>query len=177
MVEKEIKKGKKEVVVIINPKKEFTSRDISQIKNYLAAGGKILLLDSPFNTTSTSNSFLSTFGVKINETKKIKSSSLYAPLFNKDYLVDVFSSPIEGGKSIFLSSTNDVIGTAIKEGKGVLVVLSFADRFTDAKMGGVESVIPDEELMQVYQLEFDIFEGLVEGTILGSDSTLGERRN
>jgi len=176
-VAKEIKKGEKEVVVIINPKKEFTTKETYLMKNYLAFGGKILLLDSPFNTNSTANLFLSTFGVKINHSKKIESSSLYAPLFNKNYLVDVVSAPIEGGKPIFLSSTNEVIGTTIREGKGGLVILSFADRFTDAKMGGVESVIPDEELMSVYQLEFDILKGLVEGTILASNSTCTQRRN
>lgn len=172
MVEGDIKKG--EVVVIINPKKEWRPKEISQIKDYLNLGGKILLMDSPANATSTTNSLLSAFDVQINHQKKIDSSHLYAQPFNKYYPLRVLASPITnqrvktkdqaGWQPIFFATTTgEVIGVKLQHGKGSLVVLSFSDRFTDAKMGIVESTIPDEELTEVYQLEFDIIEGLVRG--------------
>ncbi|MEW6097369.1 MAG: hypothetical protein AB1567_12745 [bacterium] len=165
IVREGVKKERSEVVVIINPKKEFTTKEVSKIKDYLALGGKVLLMDSPFNTNSTANSLLSTFGVKINHLQKLKSSSFYAQPFNNYYPLEVSSSPIEGGEPIFFATTGETIGSIIKEGKGSLVVLSFSDRFVDANMGVVESVIPDEELLSVYQLEFDIFEELVAGKL------------
>ncbi|MEW6619952.1 MAG: hypothetical protein AB1422_11565 [bacterium] len=157
----DIKKEKPEVVVIIKPKKKFTSKDISWIKDYLHSGGKILLLDSLSNGSSTANSLLSAFGVKINQS--IYSSHLYAQPFNKYYPSEVNSAIIEGGNPIFFTPENQTIGVSVKVGTGTLLVLSFADRFTDAKMGISDSIIPDEELLKVYQLEFGIFKGLVKG--------------
>lgn len=158
-------KGNPDVMVIINPKKKWTASDISQIENYLTAGGKLLLLDSPFNATSTANLLLSQFGVQINHFQRIESSHLYAYPFNKYYPLGVSSSPIKGGKHLFCSITGETIGISKKVGKGSLVVLSFSDRFTDAHMGVIESTIPDEELLNVYQLEFDIFKRLVAGNL------------
>jgi hypothetical protein len=164
IVREDIKNEKPEVMVIINPKKKFTHTDVLQIKNYVNLGGKILLMDSPFNTESTSNLLLSAFGVSINHHHKVESSHLYALPFKNYYPLGVASAIVDGGRAIFFSTTGKAIGTFVKEGKGALMVLSFSDRFTDANMGVVESVIPDEELLQVYQLEFDIFEKLVQGS-------------
>ncbi|MDI6735418.1 MAG: hypothetical protein QME42_04355 [bacterium] len=159
---------KPKVVVIINPTKKWTSKDISQVKDYIASGGKVLLLDNPSNATSTSNSLLSAFGVEINHQQTINSTYLYAQPFNSYYPLGVSALSIKGGSPIFFSSTQEPIGVrvkGVKEGKGSLVVLSFSDRFANTGMGLVESNIPNEELWQVYQLEFEIFKGLVAGNL------------
>ncbi len=153
------------VVVIINPKKKWTLKDIAQVKKYLTSGGNILLLDSPSNASSTANSLLSAFGVEIAHQQKINSNHLYAQPFNGYYPLEVSASPIKGGSPIFFSTTQEPIGVRVKEGKGRLVVLSFSDRFANTRMGVVESNIPNEELWQVYQLEFEIFRGLVAGNL------------
>jgi hypothetical protein len=54
-------------VVVINPTREFTGREIGEFVRYVENGGKVLLLDDPRNVeTSTAHQLLKPFGLKIN---------------------------------------------------------------------------------------------------------------
>ncbi|HEC93349.1 MAG TPA: hypothetical protein ENI51_10215, partial [Candidatus Atribacteria bacterium] len=55
----------KDIIVIINPNKPFSSEDISAIESYVENGGKLLLIDSIFNSKSTANELLRDFDMKV----------------------------------------------------------------------------------------------------------------
>jgi len=144
------------LVILINPEKEFTHGKTERLKDYLTRGGKVLLMDSPLNEKSTSNQLLKEFGVKIQ-----REDTLLTILGN----IELSGNPIEGGEAILTTEKGKGVLSIIEVGKGTLALLTFSDRFVDNQMGRDESVIPDQDLLRVFQLEYSILRGLVNNEI------------
>ncbi|RLF34703.1 MAG: hypothetical protein DRN08_04235 [Thermoplasmata archaeon] len=143
---------KKDIVVIINLGKNFTSKEIKDIVNYVKNGGKILLMDSAFNTDSTANDLLLNFGLAIKRgVDKLN--------IGEDFAIGEPSISIIGEEPI-LSLNEDVVVAKKKIGDGMIVVMVDSYTFSDSVMGGCFTV-PDEFQRKVYELEYFIFENVL----------------
>lgn len=155
-----------DLVVLVNPNKPFTDREIQQVVEYVEHGGSFLILDGPQNKKSTSNKLLEPFQMKI-RFSKIKQSVIY----NNRYEVvgpAKESGRVSGGETILMtvpsgeepSPKNSVFSIA-KRGKGMMAVMADSYIFTNAQMGTTR-VVPNEERQQIYDLEFFVIEQLME---------------
>jgi hypothetical protein len=152
-----------DMVVVINPQGKFTIEELGSAKEYVSQGGKLLLMDTPHNQDSSANSLLQVFGLeidKLNQTRPyIIQDSSGMNSWNLGY--DVDANPISGGNPILVSQDGQPVLSTVKIGKGTVTVLTFSDRFVDARMGVVERVVPKEDLRRIFELQFDIFRGII----------------
>jgi hypothetical protein len=153
------------LVILINPQHEFHPQKIEKIKTYLDQGGNILLMESPFNQKSTSNQLLEKFELKIDRGDT---------LITTPGEIVLYANPILGGEPILTTEDGKGFLSIVREGKGTLAVLTFSDRFVDNQMGSEEIVIPDKNLLRVFQLEFSILRGLINDNIVSEITTWKE---
>jgi len=151
-----------DLAVIINPQREFTPEEISTVKEYISGGGKVLLMDNPLNTGSSANSLVQAFGMNIKPAEKTSYSSVYdASRKNSWPIATTAVNSIEGGKGLLFSAAGKAVLSVAEEGKGTLAVMTFSDSFVDSKMGTSEHVVPAEQMLRRFGLEFAILRGLI----------------
>ena len=157
-----------DILVIINPRKQFDAEENSRIKEYLEKGGKLLVMDSPDNSGSTADELLASFGMKINREKSATMPSLYAPS-GMGTAPQNRVSVIEGGDPLLRSSEGDPILSMVKVGNGTVAALTFSRLFTNPPMGGSYRVVPNQQQRAIYELEFNLLRGLGEGNLEADD--------
>jgi len=167
-LEESIKNG--DTVVIINPVKSFDNKELQLIENYLKNGGKLLVMDSIINSKSTANELLDIFNLKI-----YQNSTQFS--INKPFLYTGSNSSndsninigdivipylfIEGGDEIYLLEEYNNSFISVKTiGKGKIVVMVDSYTFSNEIMQG-PFTIPDDDLRKIYDIEYYIFEELL----------------
>ncbi|MCK4416221.1 MAG: hypothetical protein KAU84_03625, partial [Thermoplasmatales archaeon] len=158
-----------DIIVIINPIKSFETEDIETITDFVENGGKVLVMDSILNSDSTVNELIGNFGIWINYNTLDR--SLYRS-FNdttNNSTVGNITSPyltITGGEKILFSENNETHASVVefyneatgKTGKIVVLVDSYS--FINSIMGGTFTE-PDKNQLQIYNIEFYIFEEIL----------------
>jgi hypothetical protein len=119
-------------------------------------------MDNPLNTGSSSNSLVQAFGMNIKPAEKTNYGSIYNESRKNSWpIANTAVNSIEGGKGLLFAGAGKAVLSVAKEGKGTLAVMTFSDSFVDSKMGSAESVVPDEQLLRRFGLEFAILRGLI----------------
>jgi hypothetical protein len=145
--------------VFLYPNQTVSEQFREDLAEYVTAGGKVLILDSPENSVSTANSLLYPFGLAVNRSKQLRGSFKAQP----DWPTITINSScqIDGGKPImWIDSTP--IAASIRHGRGTVTVIGFGSRFTDANMGVTGDVVPDENLRKVFELQFRLLKTVVD---------------
>jgi hypothetical protein len=149
-----------DLLVVIRPTRPPTEKFLRRLVEYVNAGGKLLLLDSPDNTGSTANILLEPFGLRIEHGRAIE--GLLASDGNLPAVPLHKAAVVRGGKA-FCWVGHSPVGTVARHGGGLVVALGLADSFSDARMGATGDVEPDAPLRRLYQLQFDLLRGIMEG--------------
>jgi hypothetical protein len=147
------------LLVFLYPNQTVSEQFREDLAEYVTAGGKVLILDSPENSVSTANSLLYPFGLAVNRSKQLRGSFKAQP----DWPTITINSScqIDGGKPImWIDSTP--IAASIRHGRGTVTVIGFGSRFTDANMGVTGDVVPDENLRKVFELQFRLLKTVVD---------------
>jgi hypothetical protein len=142
-----------DLLVFMHPNKPVSQEFRTALSDYVAAGGKVLILDSPANARSTANMLLYPFGLSVEHTTPLK-GTLAPPEGWPAVSVDS-ACPVRGGAPIGRLG-NAPVAARIEYGKGAVIVVGFASRFSDRQMGVTGDVIPDAQLRSVYDLEFSL---------------------
>jgi hypothetical protein len=151
-----------DLAVFLHPNLTVTSQFRDALVDYVASGGKVLVLDSPANAESTANSLLYPFGLTVTRGTE-HSGQLRAPEGWPSIRIDS-SWAVEGGEPIM--SVQDIpIAARARHGKGTVTVVGFGSRFADAYMGVTGDVVPDENLRKVFDLQFSIVKAAVSGSL------------
>ncbi len=157
-----------DAVVIINPFKEFTEKEILLSEKYLEDGGKILLIDNiKFNNFNISNKLLKHFGMEYYKTEFCNDSLKYCviPKDSISFINRYHGGCVLGGDTIMYIEYNNpkvtgkesrAVISSKKIGKGVLVAASCSDIFSDLGMGSSSS-LPTKNIYNIYQLEYFLF--------------------
>jgi hypothetical protein len=149
-----------DLIVFPDPNQTVTSEFRDELANYVAAGGKVLVLDSPANVESTANSLLYPFGLTVNPRTNL-SGPLKAPEGWPVIRIDS-TCQIEGGEPM-MWVLNVPIAARVRHGKGTVTVIGFGSRFADAYMGVTGDVVPNDELRKVFDLQFALLRAIVSG--------------
>jgi hypothetical protein len=149
-----------DLAVFLNPDKPISKRLRERMVDYVADGGKILVVDSPTNERSTANEMLEPFGISIDGV-----TPEGGDLITRDGLPSAPVQPawiVSGGKA-FARLGDDPVGVSLRHGQGLVTFVGFGSRFADANMGVTGDVIPNDELKDVFELEFSILRATVHG--------------
>lgn len=164
-----------DLVVIINPRRDFSIEEIVTIREHVTRGGKVLLMDDPANTDSSANSLLQTFGMKINPRNQIRYNTIHDVSGSSSWPIGQdYVSTIEGGRPLLLTEEGMPVLSVTKEGKGTLAVMTFSNSFVDSQMGMLERVVPDERLLHRFRLEFAILRGMINDDLEAELSHVGD---
>ncbi|MFA5102369.1 MAG: DUF4350 domain-containing protein [Candidatus Thermoplasmatota archaeon] len=162
-----------QIIVLINPTRAFTEQDIQLLTTFFERGGRLLVLDSIRNPSSTANELLGNYGVWITTTTKDSPLSQNASQNESDnerpMPVGMMTTPhltITGGTPLLTNTDQDVAvslsefenTTTGKTGRLLVVVDSYT--FCDAIMGSTFTV-PTERQRLVYDTEFFLFTQLL----------------
>lgn len=153
---------KDDIIVFINPTKEFQAGDVNKITTFVENGGRVLVMDSITNMDSTANDVLEPFGMHINR----NTSNLDLKYMIENLTVGNNTSPyltVSGGEKLVINETNQTYLYVVemhndlsgKTGKIAVFVDSFI--FSNTLMGGTFTE-PDDRQMMRYNIEFNIFE-------------------
>jgi hypothetical protein len=149
-----------DLLVFLHPNKPV-SRDFRMaLRDYVAGGGKVLILDAPLNTQSTANMLLYPFGLSVEHGTEVK-GTMTTPEGWPAVPVDS-ACEVKGGTPLVRITGTPVVAT-VKHGAGTVTVIGFGSRFADRQMGVTGDVIPDASLREVFELEFSLLRSLLPG--------------
>jgi hypothetical protein len=129
-----------------------------RVAEYVAAGGKVLVLDSAVNKASKANSLLYPFGMSI-ETGSSEAGMLSPPPGWPTQRTEG-AREVRGGEPL-VRIGEKVVAAIQRHGKGSITVVGFAARFNDDNMGVTTDIEPSAEIRQVYELEFALLRHIV----------------
>ncbi len=147
-----------DLVVFAYPTRTVTREFRDAITNYVASGGKVLVLDSPENASSTANSLLYPFGLSLDSTRVLTGSA--NALEGRAPLRIESAYPVAGGQPI-ISLNDSPIAATVHHGQGSVTVIGFGSLFVDARMGVTGDIVPDESLRTVFDLEFALLRQII----------------
>ena len=133
------------MLVIVNPTGSIPPQFQERIEQFVSDGGKLLLLDSTLNDNSTANELLAPFDVSLEDGPPI--SGMLTSEHKWPSVPVKRVKEVRGGTPLFHVGTA-IAGSVANHGKGMVVVIGFGDRFSDANMGVTGDTVPDAENAQ-----------------------------
>jgi hypothetical protein len=147
-----------ELLVFLHPNQPVPRDFRAALRDYVAGGGKVLILDSPLNTQSTANMLLYPFDLSVEHAAELK-GAMTGPEGWPVVPVDS-ACEVKGGTPLIRLAGTPVAAT-VRHGKGTVTVIGFGSRFADRQMGVTGDVIPDAPLRDVFELEFSLLRSLL----------------
>ncbi len=147
-----------DLVVFFRPNRPVSTQFHDQMVEYVASGGKILVIDAPKDDTSTSNDLLDTLGITVGRSARI-SGMLQTAAWP---VIPIQNAAVVSGGEPFAWVEGEPVGTTIRYGKGRVTVIGLGSRFNDASMGVTADTIPDENLRRVFDVQFGLLKAIVE---------------
>jgi hypothetical protein len=160
-----------DLVVFTYPSRTVTDEFREAVVRYVAAGGKVLVVDSPENTASTANSLLYPFGLSLDSSRTLNGSVVAVgkrsptqnpapPATNPPGVPVEAAYKVAGGEPVITLEGTAVAATA-RHGQGSVTAVGFGSRWADARMGVTGDVVPDPELRRVFDLEFTLLRDIL----------------
>jgi len=147
-----------DLVVFAYPTRMVTQEFRDSIADYVASGGRVLVLDSPENAASTANSLLYPFGVALDSSRKL--AGFVQAMEERPPIRIESAYAIAGGQPV-ISLNGSPIAATVRHGQGSVTVVGFASLFADSHMGVTGDIVPDETLRTVFDLEFALLREIV----------------
>ena len=147
-----------DLLVFLHPNQPVNADFRAALDEYVASGGKVLVLDSLANAQSTANTLLYPFGLSVEHATPLKGT--LAPPAGWPALAIESACEIKGGTPL-IRIGNTPVAAAVEHGRGTVTIVGFGSRFADNQMGVTGDVIPDAQLRQVYELEFSLLRSLL----------------
>ena len=148
-----------DVLVVLQPTGSVSQDYRDRLIEFVAGGGKLLVLDSPGNRGSTANSLLWPFGLAM-EPGQPQAGELSVAEGPTGVRVDE-ACEVTGGQAI---TSIDSVPVAARVGyeKGSVTAIGFGSAFDDAAMGYSWLESPDADMQTRYNLLFALLRSTVE---------------
>jgi hypothetical protein len=149
-------------VVMIDPATDLDAGETAALKNYLENGGRLLLVNSVENKSDAPGRILENFGIGL-KTERAFSDTLHTLTMRGRFFaltVNTRFASLTGGETFFKSDKGEAIGVTKAVGKGRIWALSCGHLFRNNFMGQT-SVVPDQGLKALYEVEFGIIRELL----------------
>ncbi|MBN2533839.1 MAG: hypothetical protein JXB88_13165 [Spirochaetales bacterium] len=150
------------LAVFFYPERDIPGDFLNKLIRYVEGGGHVLVIDSTRNTHSTANKLLEPFQLRLENPGDLKG---YIDAPSGFPLLPLPSSLAVQGGSPFISVNEKPVGAYREFGSGTITVIGFGSLFNDDNMGNYFDVIPTEELLKKYTIEYDIIRSIIERTM------------
>lgn len=157
------------LVVMPYPRRAVSARFCKLVSDYVNAGGKLLVLDSPENTGSTANNLIEPFGMKIERDTNEQGPLVPPPSWPTGVLIEA-ACKVSGGDP-FMTVNGRPVAAQKRYGQGTVTVIGFGSKFSDLKMGVTGDVRPEAALRKIFDLDFALMRWIVEGRITTQPAT------
>jgi hypothetical protein len=148
-----------DALVILCPSQSVTPKFREQLTQYVADGGKLLVIDSPENTGSKANSLLNLFGLSIRYDRTLQGKLTGTALWPAVDIAGAFQ--VTGGQAL-VKLENIPIAAATKFKKGSVIAIGFGSLWNDTQMGGHWMLEPDATVKGRYDLLFALLRSWLE---------------
>lgn len=148
-----------DIVVMINPSGMLTSEKRKDILEYVRGGGVLLVMDSAANRNSTSNRALEQFGLSFENAPLGRKATSFA---GRSIVTTARARPVKGGTALMRTVEGQAVLSMADYGKGTVAAFGDSHVFSNGQMGDVGTV-PDERLSRISELEFWMFDMLIDG--------------
>jgi hypothetical protein len=168
-----------ELVVFLNPDQPPDDAFRQRLADYVFAGGKVLVVESPLATRRSSesnggegdnqpvnlqrtfvNQLLEPFDILIDHGHDMSGTLVVPDGWPQGVAVDQ-ALAVEGGTP-FAAVNGVPVGASRRHGNGLIVVVGFGNRFVDDQMGFSDQIEPDTQLRQVFDLEFRLLREMMQ---------------
>jgi len=146
-------------LIILYPTGSVTRQYRESLVEFVENGGKLLVVDSPDNAGSTSNSLVWPFGMSIDHSASEQGQLILTDGWPK--LPIRSACKVVGGKPI-AKVNGKAVGAATEYGKGKVMALGFGTFFNDKNMGAHWMRTPDVKTLTRYNTLFAIIQSLIE---------------
>jgi len=148
-----------DLLVYLYPTQTVTEPLRRDLAEYVSQGGRVLIVDSPGNPSSSANGLLLAFGMSIDHQTRLAAGVLRTDPNWPSVPVDS-GLAVKGGLA-FAWLADVPVAATVRHGKGTVTVIGIGSRFCDAAMGVTGDVVPDDDLRRVFDLEFAILRHVV----------------
>jgi hypothetical protein len=147
------------LIMFFYPEKKVSGTFRKKLANYVEKGGKVLIIDSERNKSSTVNELIEPFGLAMNKQDVVE--GFIGREDDGEGSAAVSSHIIDGGTP-FVTINDKPIGVFKHYGKGSITVIGFGNLFNDDQMGIFYDVIPGDNLLRKFGLEFLLVRTIIE---------------
>jgi hypothetical protein len=151
------------VVVLIDPYRAFDQAQLEAIEQYVAQGGRLLVLATPREGAAFpnyANQVLAPFELRL-EPRDITGGAVYNVEGDVVGQLPV-SGGVSGGTPLLTVEGGIPVLSTTTHGDGLVAAASFSQPFSDREMG-TTSVIPNSYQRFLFEMEYWLFRSLVEG--------------
>jgi hypothetical protein len=153
------------VLLILCPTRPTSDDYRHRLADYVAAGGRLLLIDSPESSGTTANSLLYRFGLVVKAAPGVQGELKSSGGWPAIPVQRTFE--IEGGKPILWVGKTPV-AAAVTFGKGSVLVLGCGSLLNDTGMGLRYNIAPDAKLLTRFDFLYALLRAAVTGQPLVS---------
>jgi len=154
-------------LVIVNPSKDFSAKEIRDIRRYVRNGGRLLITDSVTNPTSTANQILAPFGIQLGTVPRranlvIQSSrtELVARPFQSEAIVPALN--IHGPAGMKKDTRGNLMLAVAGVGRGKVVVATDSFCYSTNVLGPpLQRRAPQGQLLDIYRHIFALYTELM----------------
>ncbi len=166
--------GEPNAIVVIRPSGEVTGKYRRMMEAYVESGGTLLVMDSPDNKKSAANRLLEPFGLKFSMDRQPVSGitvggDLPSLRISQAWAVEgpaplvSLAIPTEPGAAT--KPVPAIVASVARKGRGAVVAVGFASRFSDAEMGASPDIVPNAQQRKVFDFEFALLRQIVEARL------------
>ena len=158
------------MLVVICPTLPASQDFRDRLTQFVADGGKLLVIDAFENGPSTADSLLRPFGLSFDRMQNWQGKLALAgdwPWIDVQHAWEV-----KGGQPVASLGHERTVCAVARYGKGRVMALGFGGLFNDASMGGTWQHSPDEKELIRYQVLFALLRSLVEDRPVAAPPTL-----
>ncbi len=159
-------------IIVIRPNKPFSKQTIEAARDFLQRGGMLLVLDSTMNRESTADELLRPFELGFSPDPS-RGAFVVEPSSGARICGLQAGRRVQGGMALLKTEAGEPILAYARVGRGHVIAAGLAERFSNMQMGGSDKVIPTRQFRAVYELQFQLLRGLVEGDLEKAMRDLG----
>jgi hypothetical protein len=152
-----------DALVILCPRKSVPEEYRQGLADYVASGGRLLVIDSPEGEGTTANSLLWPFGLTVSPGKS-RSGKLQVPAGWP--AVEATGACQIGGGTPLVRIDGMPVAAEVAYGQGTVIAVGFGSLFNDAALGQSYSLQPKEVERSRSELLFALLRRLLDGTSL-----------
>jgi hypothetical protein len=148
------------ILVLVDPVRPFEPAELAAVEQFVAGGGRLLVLVEPRGNNPAASQVLAAFGLGV-ETRQATVGMVYNGNGETQGELQV-GGMVTGGEPLLTLEGRSAVVALARHGEGLVVATAFASTFSDRVMGST-SVMPDAHQRFLFEIEFWLLRGLVAG--------------